>query len=251
MKKYLLEVCVDSVESALNAEEGGADRLELCANLVIGGTTPGEALFRSVKEQCHIPIHVLIRPRFGDFLYSDHEFAQICREVELFGNLGADGVVIGCLLPDGSLDLERMRELKRLAGSMNVTLHRAFDMCKDPVEALHQSIDLNLQTILTSGQKNCCMEGRELLGNLVKEADGRIDILIGGGVDADVIETLIPVTGAVSCHMSGKRIEESGMIYRKEDVSMGIPGMNEYEVFRTDAAKIRMARQVLDAWESK
>lgn len=190
--------------------------------------------------------NVLIRPRFGDFLYSDYEFDQICREVETFRKLGADGVVIGCLLPDGSLDMERMRELRRLAGSMNVTLHRSFDMCKDPMQALHQAMELEIQTILTSGQKNNCMEGKELLKDLVEEADGKIDILIGGGVDADVIEALLPVTGAVSYHMSGKRIEESGMLYRKEGVSMGIPGMNEYEIFRTDADKIRVAKQVLD-----
>lgn len=245
MEKYILEVCVDSAESAEAAAKGGADRLELCGNLVIGGTTPEEVLFEKVRELTDVKVNVLIRPRYGDFLYTDYEFDVICRSVERFRGLGANGVVVGCLLPDGSLDVERMKRLKSLAGSMDVTLHRAFDMCRDPHEALEQSKELGIRTILTSGQRENSCEGRELIAALVKESGGKVDIMAGGGVDAGTIRKLISVTGATSYHMSGKVVLDSGMVYRKEEVSMGLPGLGEYEIFRTSEAKVREAKQVL------
>lgn len=246
MSKYILEACVDSAESAVEAAAGGADRLELCGNLIIGGTTPEQALYEKVRELVDTRIHVLIRPRYGDFLYTDYEFEIISRSVALYRELGAEGVVVGCLLPDGSLDTERMKALREAAGDMSMTLHRAFDMCADPYEALEQAKALGVQTILTSGQKSCCMEGRELIAGLVRESAGRVDIMAGGGVDADVIRQMIPATGATSYHMSGKRVLSSGMAYRKEEVSMGVPGLGEYEIFRTAREKVRAARQALD-----
>ena len=128
---FTLECCVDSVESALNAERGGATRIELCSNLIIGGTTPTKALFETIREQSSIRIHVLIRPRFGDFLYTEAEFEIIQREIQLFQELGAEGVVVGCLTKDGELDFGRMKKLRSEAKDMSVTLHRAFDVCKD------------------------------------------------------------------------------------------------------------------------
>lgn len=148
----VLEVCVDSVESAASAARGGATRLELCANLVIGGTSPDEDMFRMVRERVDIPVRVLLRPRFGDFLYSDDEFELLRRQVRRFAALGADGVVIGVLRPDGTLDEARMAELIALAGGCGVTLHRAFDVCRDPFEALEAAGRLGVDTILTSGQ---------------------------------------------------------------------------------------------------
>lgn len=245
MKDYILEVCVDSVESALAAAKGGADRLELCGNLVIGGTTPEEVLFEKIKELSDVKVNVLIRPRYGDFLYTDYEFDIISRSVERFRGLGANGVVVGCLLPDGSLDVERMKRLKDLAGSMDVTLHRAFDMCRDPHEALEQAKELGVRTILTSGQQENCRKGRELIAVLVKESEGKVDIMAGGGVDAATIRELIPATGASSYHMSGKVVLDSGMVYRKQEVSMGLPGLGEYQIFRASEAKVREAKQVL------
>ncbi len=183
MGKYILEVCVDSAESALAAVSGGADRLELCAGLVIGGITPDVSLYEKVRELTDTRIHVLIRPRYGDFLYTDYEFEIISRSVELYRKLGADGVVVGCLLPDGSLDQERMKRLKSLAGDMNVTLHRAFDMCRDPYRALEQAKETGIGTILTSGQKESCSEGMELLAGLVKSGGGQVDIMAGGGTN--------------------------------------------------------------------
>ena len=145
----VLEVCVDSVESAEIAARGGATRLELCANLVIGGTSPDEDLYRMVRERVDIPVRILLRPRFGDFLYSDAEYELLRRQVRRFAALGADGVVIGLLRPDGTLDEARMAELISLAGGCGVTLHRAFDVCRDPFEALEAARRLGVDTILT------------------------------------------------------------------------------------------------------
>lgn len=160
MKQKILEVCVDSVESALVAERGGADRLELCQNLVIGGTTPSPKLFETIRRYSKIPIHVLLRPRFGDFCYTQYEFEMLREEVTMYRKLGAEGVVIGMLLPEGTLDIRRMEKLMEAAEGMPVTLHRAFDVCKDPKAALKQATELGIQTILTSGQQNSALKVR-------------------------------------------------------------------------------------------
>ena len=166
MKDYILETCVDSVESAMAAAEGGADRLELCSNLIIGGATPGPWLFEEIRKRSDIRIHALIRPRFGDFCYTDAEFSMIRNAVKDFRKMGAEGVVVGILKPDGTLNMEQMKELMDAAGDMSVTLHRAFDVCADPIEAMEQAISLGIDTILTSGQKNTCLQGAELLKEL-------------------------------------------------------------------------------------
>lgn len=246
MKKYTLEVCVDSVESALAAQRGGADRLELCSNLIIGGTTPGGCLFEEIRSISDIPMHVLIRPRFGDFCYTDHEFGIIVQEVRKFRELGADGVVIGILKPDGTLDMKRMKCLMEEAGDMSVTLHRAFDVCADPFEAMEQAKELGIHTILTSGQKNHCLEGKDTLRKLISQEDGKITIQVGAGVTAQVIREIQPATRAHAFHMSGKKNIESSMIYRKRGVSMGLPAFSEFEIIRTEEEQIREAREVLD-----
>lgn len=247
MKKYILESCVDSVESALAAAKGGADRLELCANLIIGGTTPSPALFEEIRKVSTIRMHALIRPRFGDFCYTDYEFAIIRREVAMYREMGAEGVVIGCLNPDGSLNMEQMETLMKEAGGMSVTLHRAFDVCRDPFEALDQAKKLGIHTILTSGQKNSASAGRELLKELTERAGDGIDIMAGGGVNAQVIRELAPYTGAHVFHMSGKITLDSRMEYRREGVNMGLPSLSEFEIWRTKAENIRAAREVLDS----
>lgn len=247
MKKYILESCVDSVESALAAAKGGADRLELCANLIIGGTTPSPALFEEIRKVSPIRIHALIRPRFGDFCYTDYEFAMIRREVAMYREMGAEGVVIGILNPDGSLNMEQMEILMKEAGGMSVTLHRAFDVCRDPFEALDQAKKLGIHTILTSGQKNSASAGRDLLKELTERAGDAIDIMAGGGVNAQVIRELAPYTGAHVFHMSGKITLDSRMEYRREGVNMGLPSLSEFEIWRTKAENIRAAREVLDS----
>ena len=247
----VLEVCVDSVESAVRAARGGATRLELCADLVIGGTSPDEDLFCMVRERVDIPIRVLLRPRFGDFLYSADEFELLRRQVRRFVGLGADGIVIGILRPDGTLDEPRMAELISLADNCGVTLHRAFDVCRDPFEAIAVAGRLGVDTVLTSGQQACCTDGAALLRELVAQSGGRPQILIGAGVNADVIRALQPVTGADAFHLSAKRVENSRMEYRRKGVPMGLPGISEFEVWRCDEQAVRAARQVLDALCSK
>ena len=173
MKDFVLEACVDSVESALAAVKGGANRLELCSNLVIGGTTPSQWLYEEIRKESDIRIHALIRPRFGDFCYTDHEFEIIRNEVRMFRKLGAEGVVIGILRPDGTLNMEEMEKLMEDAGDMSVTLHRAFDVCRNPYETFEQAKRLGISTILTSGQKNSCVAGKELLRELVSHGKRR------------------------------------------------------------------------------
>ena len=243
----VLEVCVDSVESAEIAARGGATRLELCANLVIGGTSPDEDLFRMVRERVDIPVRVLLRPRFGDFLYSDVEYELLRRQVRRFAALGADGVVIGLLRPDSTLDEARMTELISLAGGCGVTLHRAFDVCRDPFEALEAARRLGVDTILTSGQQASCTEGAPLLAQLVAAAGGRPQILVGAGVSATVIRDLQPQTHADAFHLSAKRTLDSGMTFRRAGVPMGLPGMDEFTVWQCDEAAVRQARAALDA----
>lgn len=247
MNHRILECCVDSVESALAAEKGGADRLELCSCLVIGGTTPTLALFEQVKECCSLPVRVLLRPRFGDFLYTDYEFKILRREAELFGRAGADGIVIGCLKEDGSLNIEQMKELMAVAGEMKVTLHRAFDVCLNPVETYRQAAELGIDTVLTSGQSSSCLEGISLLKQLCKlqkEINGP-QIMAGAGVTPDIIRQFLAETEITCYHMSAKKAVDSGMNYRKEGVPMGLPAMSEYCIFRTDSEVVAEARKAL------
>ncbi|WMJ89417.1 copper homeostasis protein CutC [Anaerocolumna sp. MB42-C2] len=247
MVNYTLEACVDSVESALGASRGGANRLELCSNLIIGGTTPSKWLLKEVQKYTDIKINVLIRPRFGDFCYSEYEFNIMKEEVRMFKELGVNGVALGILKPDGTLNRNQMEILIGLTGAMEVTLHRAFDVCFDPLETLKEAKQLGIRSILTSGQKNTCMEGSSLIKELVENSQGEIEILVGGGVDAEVIKKIGPITGAKAFHMSGKVNEESNMNFRKEGVSMGLPSLDEYVIWRTDESKIHKARQVLES----
>lgn len=243
----LLECCVDSVASACAAQKGGADRLELCSGLVVGGLTPSPALTALVKEQTGLPVRALIRPRFGDFLYSDWEVEQMAGEISALQKAGADGVVIGCLTPDGDLDGKAMRILCQAAGGLPTTLHRAFDMCRDPFQTLEDAVTLGIDTILTAGQQNSCTEpgARELLRRLQKQAAGRLAIMAGGGVNDQAIRLLWEQTGVSVYHMSGKITLESGMRHRNPCVFMGLEGLSEYQIFQTDSQLIRAAKKTL------
>lgn len=245
MENFILECCVDSVESALNAVKGGASRLELCANLPIGGTTPDLALYHRIRKESEIRIHALIRPRFGDFCYSNYEMDLMREQIRMFRQEKAQAVVIGVLNEDGELNLQAMERLIQEADGMSVTLHRAFDMCRDPFQALEDAVSLGVDTILTSGQRQSAWEGRELLAELVRKAAGRIDIMSGGGISADVIRRLRPITGGTSYHMSGKVTLQSPMRYRKAEVSMGLPSLSEYEIWQTSGEKVAEAVQAL------
>ena len=245
MEKYILECCVDSVESAINAKSGGASRIELCSNLIIGGTTPDLALVGEIRRHTDIRIHALIRPRFGDFCYSKYEMEIMKSQIRALKEAGVEGVVIGVLDEDGNLNKKAMQELIAEADGLSITLHRAFDMCRNPYEGLEQAIELGIDTILTSGQKQSAWEGRELLAELIEKANGRIDIMAGAGVSAAVIEKLIPATKGTSYHMSGKITLDSPMKFRKEGVSMGLPSLSEYEIWQTSEEHVKAAVKVL------
>lgn len=244
-ESYILEACVDSAESALIAAKAGANRFELCGNLVIGGTTPSPCLFQEIRENCDTRTHILIRPRFGDFCYTKHECNIMVEEIKMFGKLGAEGVVIGALKEDGTLHEEYMKRMMEAAGDMHVALHRAFDMCRDPYETMEKAIDMGIKTILTSGHQQSALAGKDLLKELVQISNGRIEILIGGGVNASVIKTLMKETRNRSFHMSGKVTLDSPMVYRKKEVTMGLPAMSEYEIWQTDEDKIKEAVLIL------
>lgn len=250
MKKYTLEICVDSVESAINAERGKATRLELCSNLIIGGTTPTKSLFEEVKKNVNIPINVLIRPRFGDFLYSDYEVNIIKNEIKMFKKLGVDGIVVGILTKNGEIDLDNMKKFIEGAQDIPITFHRAFDVCREPLKAFYQLQELGVQNILTSGQSQDCLRGKKLLKELVKistkNSKNKTEILVGAGLNIENIDEIVNFTGATNFHFSGKRIKQSSMEYKKENVNMGLKEFSEFEIIETDEKTVREIAEYLE-----
>ena len=244
MNVPLIEGCVDSYASCAAACRAGADRLELCANLSIGGTTPSSSLFQQVRRDYAVPVNVLIRPRFGDFLYSEPELEEMGEEIRRFRKLGASGVVIGALTPEGELDREALARL--IDGGLPVTLHRAFDMTRDPLEALEEAVRLGFRTILTSGQARSAAEGTEVLRQVFRQAAGQIDIMAGCGVNRENIVSLYEQTGIRIFHTTGRKGPvDSGMRYRRQGVSMGLPSLSEYELWRTDEEEFRACAQIV------
>ena len=240
-----IEICANSVESAVKAQEGGAYRVELCAGIPEGGTTPSFGDIRMARQLLQkTKLHVIIRPRGGDFLYSKLELDIMLHDIKVARQLGADGVVFGCLTAEGNVDVQAMKMLMNAVGDMSVTFHRAFDMCKNPQEALEQIIALGCNRILTSGQEPNAVKGIPLLKELVKQADGRIIIMPGCGVNPSNILQIAEETGASEFHFSGRSTYESGMIYRNPKVSMGgTVKIEEYEkdVTNPDIVKAALA----------
>ena len=249
-----LEVCVDSAASALAAKRGGADRLELCADLIIGGTTPSLALVRQVKAETGLPVRALLRPRFGDFCYDRYELALMAESAAELVAAGADGIVTGVLTPEGDLDTAALSPIydsarkaaAALGRGVDCTLHRAFDVCRDPFAALEASKALGLATILTSGQAASAPAGAALLRQLVDAAGNDIEILVGAGVTPQNLPALAAATGSHAFHLSGKKVLSSRMTFRREGVPMGLPGFSEFEVWQTDEETIRKARNALN-----
>jgi len=226
---YTYEICVDSVESAINAGKGSRKRLELCSNLVIGGTTPTESLFNEVRKNTELPIHVLIRPRFGDFLYSEHEVDIIKNEVIKFRELGANGIVVGMLNKYGEVDIENMKKILAERGNMKVTFHRAFDMCKDPIKALIEGKELIKELVKIS------KEGKE------KFEKGFPEVMMACGFKLpNEIGEMLNYTHTTSFHMSAKKIIDSEMEYRNPEVNMGLEGFSEYQKLETDRKTVEM-----------
>ena len=205
---YKVEICANSVASCLEAQKGGAYRVELCAGIPEGGTTPSYGEIVVARKLLNIKLNIIIRPRGGDFLYSDLEHQIMLHDIEMAKKLGVDGVVIGCLTADGEIDMQRNHELVNAAKGMNVTFHRAFDMCKDPFQSLEQIITLGCDTLLTSGQQPTAIEGVTLLKKLVDKANGRITIMPGSGVNENNIATIAQQTGASVFHFSARETIE-------------------------------------------
>lgn len=237
---YKFEICANSVESCVEAQRGGADRVELCAGIPEGGTTPSYGdIIVARKVLDTTKLHVIIRPRGGDFLYSDLEKEIMLEDVRMARQLGVDGVVFGALLPNGDIDMEFMQQLMAESEGMSVTFHRAFDVCRDPFEALEQIIELGCDRILTSGQMPKAEEGVDLLKQLVDKAGDRIIIMPGCGVNVGNIYQIAQATGAKEFHFSARSKRESGMEFRRSRVSMGgIVTIDEYSRDVTDVVKV-------------
>ena len=240
MPNPIFEVCVDSVDSAVAAEQGGATRVELCAALLEGGLTPSAGTIAITRAQVSIGLQVMIRPRGGDFLYSDTEFASMKHDIELAKHLGANGVVFGLLTAAGDIDSDRTRVLLDHAKPMNVTFHRAFDMTRDPIAALETLIELGINRVLTSGQEVSALEGAELVHGLLVHADDKIIVMPGGGITEQNIKKVLDTTGAKEIHVTGTRTKNSTMTFRNDRCFMGgVIRPPEYSMTITDADRIR------------
>jgi len=242
-----LEVCANSVTSALAAQEGGAVRVELCDNLNEGGTTPSFGQIALARKLLQIQLFVIIRPRGGDFLYSELEFEIMKEDIRRCVELNCDGVVLGILLPNGQVDKERCRELLTLAKPLPATFHRAFDMCVDPFQALEDIIALGFTRILTSGGENTAAAGVSLITQLIKQANNRISIMPGSGINEQNLEMLLQKTGAREFHTAAKSRVASAMVYRNSKAAMGSQA-DEYTSELTNSRRVKnlvkIARQV-------
>ena len=238
----LIEACVNSAISAIEAQKGGADRVELCETLHDGGTTPSAGSILFARKNLHIGLFVMIRPRGGDFLYSDDEFEIMKSDVRMAKELGADGVVFGILLPGGTIDMERMKILADLARPMGITCHRAFDMTVNPYQAMEDLISLGIDRILTSGQQPAAPDGAGLIRELVTLANGRIIIMPGSGVKEHNIVELVRATGVSEVHIHLEKQEPSRMTFKQPSVYMGKPDQPEFEQTLTDWERIRDLR---------
>ena len=245
---FMVEVCANGVESCLAAQQGGADRVELCAGIPEGGTTPSYGEIKVARRVLTTTrLHVIIRPRGGDFLYSDLEVERMAADIAVCRELGVDGVVFGCLNADGTIDVENNLYLMDCARGMSVTCHRAFDRTADPSQALETIIDLGFDRILTSGQQPKAIQGAELLAQLNRQAAGRIILLAGSGVTEQNIRELHEQTGLREFHFSAREPQPSAMQYVNPNLYMGRPGANEAALDYTTARRVRdTIAQLLD-----
>lgn len=239
-----LEVVATSLESLEEAIAGGADRIELCSNLFCGGTTPSAGLIQAAVSESNVPVHVLIRPRTGDFIYDKSEMNEICRDIEFAKQCGVAGVVCGFLMPDGRVDKEITQLIVELASPLSVTFNRAFDICRDPVQSLEDIIESGCQRLLTSGQKNTAAEGRDLIAQLVQQAGDRIIIMPGSGVSAENLPLLLE-TGAHEFHMSGSVNRPSLSTFHNKNVHLSDNPVRENLIQMTSKEKVAAVKQLL------
>ncbi len=228
-----LEVCAGDLRSVYAARDGGAARVELCTGLAEGGMTPSAGLIRSAVAVGGIDVNVLIRPRPGDFVYGSDELRVMLDDIAVAVDCGAHGVVIGALTPEGDVDHETVKAMVKAAKGMSVTFHRAFDLCRNPHEALEQLIDLGIERLLTSGQAPTALEGVDLLASLVAAAGSNLSVMPGGGVNAANAKEILCRSGAHEIHASARRPIASVMKFRRGDVAMGAAGSDEYATLST------------------
>lgn len=233
-----LEICCQDIDSVLAARDAGVRRIELCSALTEGGLTPSAGLVRAARESGIPSVNVLIRPRSGDFLYTEAEVDVMCCDIRIAFKNGATGVVIGALDADGNVDMTAMRKMCSQVPNAEMVFHRAFDLCADPLKALEEIISLGCRRLLTSGCAPSAMEGREMLSRLVEKSAGRIKIMAGAGVNASNIAD-IAATGVDAVHASAKTIVPSRMKFRRQDVAMGSPDADEYSRLSASPAEIR------------
>ena len=245
----ILEICVDSLASARAAIAGGADRLELCCALAVGGLTPYAELLQQIRTESDIPVRCLIRPRGGDFLYTNEEIMMMAAQIGHLRESGADGFAIGCLNAEGDLDACAMAPLLKAAEGAGLTLHRCIDVSRDPCKTYLDAHALGFDTVLTSGAAGNCLAGMEIIEQLLhlRDANQGPEVLIGAGVNAKVIASFREkCPQARAFHMSGKTEIESGMRFRREGVPMGLPGLDEWHIQQTSIENIKAARAALD-----
>lgn len=245
MVNPIIEVCANSAQSCVNAELGGAYRVELCAGIPEGGTTPSRGEILAARQAAKLKINVIIRPRSGDFLYSPLEIKAMEWDIQTARDAGVDGVVFGCLTSNGDVDMTINERLMRLCSGMSVTFHRAFDVCRDPSIALEQLISLGFDRILTSGQEATAVKGVDLIAKLVKQAQGKIIIMPGCGVNESNIADLALATSATEFHMSARHRITSGMAYHNDRVSMG--GSVTIEEFSTEVTAAERVKASIEA----
>jgi len=236
----LFEICVEGIDGVVAAQEGGGDRVELCASLMEGGITPSFGTIRAALKLSYLPIHVILRPRGGDFLYSDAEFATMLDDAREIARLGAAGIVIGCLTADGRIDEDRMKALVAAAQPLSVTCHRAFDMTRDPAEALEALIRCGIARVLTSGQRSRAVDAIPLLKSLNAQAGGRTKIMACGELAPDTIAEVVRETGGEEFHFAALQTIPSAMDYRNPQVGMGATDLDrEYSNTVTDPDLVR------------
>jgi len=245
MSKRIIEICANSAQSCLEAERGGATRVELCAAIPEGGTTPSYGEIKTAQElTSSVDINIIVRPRGGDFLYTEAEVRAMLHDIEMAKQLQVHGVVVGCLTPEGDIDVPLLKQLVEAAKPLSVTFHRAFDVCRDPFAALEQIIAAGCDRILTSGQEADAVKGIPLIAELVKCAAGRIIIMPGCGVRENNIAQIERETGATEFHTSARSVVHSRMVYRKENVPMGSSIVtSEFETVETDHRKVALYTQ--------
>lgn len=243
-EELILEVCAGDIESVRAAACGGADRVELCCALSEGGLTPSVGMIEEALTVDGIKVNVLIRPRSGDFIYSEAEMRVMIRDIETCRRLGVNGVVFGALTPDGEIDMEACRRMAQAAEGLHKTFHRAFDMCCDPRKAVNDIMELGCDRILTSGQEVSAMAGSALIHDLQVEFPDMIFIAAGGVIPSNVMEIAVD-TGVREIHASAKTSVESRMLFRRKSISMGRAGMDEYIRQTSDAETVRMIKDKL------